>query len=382
MARRRLLVLGAGSGASNNLIDSLRADPSFHIVGCHADRFVLKKSLADRNYLVLPSEHRGFLDSLRRVILAERIDVVIPNSDADVRAVARRRGWCPGRLFLPRFSVIERCQDKYALSVFLRRHGVPAPATWPIRRLDDVDRIFRKAGRHERLWCRIRSGGGSRGAIPVVRPEQARSWIAYWRDMRNVPTAAFTLSEYLPGRDFAAQGLWRDGAMLLLKVCERVSYFGGGSQPSGTSSTPALGKLLSDPRVTEVCQAALAALDRRASGVFSIDLKENAAGQPCVTEINAGRFCMITPIFDRTGTHSMALTYVRLACGEAVDAVTDEPDQDYYLVRDLDTTPGIFRHDTLFDDIRDARAPSSLRRDPRGLRTRRGRGVSSPPARP
>ena len=48
MARRRLLVLGAGSGASNNLIGSLRADPSFHIVGCHADRFVLKKSLADR----------------------------------------------------------------------------------------------------------------------------------------------------------------------------------------------------------------------------------------------------------------------------------------------------------------------------------------------
>ena len=138
--------------------------------------------------LVLPSEHRGFLDSLRRVILAERIDVVIPNSDADVRAVARRRGWCPGRLFLPRFSVIERCQDKYALSVFLRRHGVPAPATWPVRRLGDVDRIFRKAGRHERLWCRIRSGGGgSRGAIPVVRPEQARSWIAYWRDMAERP---------------------------------------------------------------------------------------------------------------------------------------------------------------------------------------------------
>src|SRR6185436_16299755 len=62
------------------------------------------------------------------------------------------------------------------------------------------------------------------------------------RDAR-VSTASFTLSEYLPGRDFAAQGLWRDGELLLLKVCERLSYFGGGSQPSGTSSTPALGKL-------------------------------------------------------------------------------------------------------------------------------------------
>jgi carbamoyl-phosphate synthase large subunit len=352
---RRLLVLGAGSGASNNLIGSLRADPALHIVGCHADRFVLKKSPADRNYLVLPTEHRGFLDSLRRVIHAERIDLLIPNSDADVRAVARRRGWCPCRLFLPRRSVIERCQDKYALSVFLRERGVPAPRTWPIGRLGDVDRIFRNAGRRERLWCRIRSGGGSRGAIPVVSPEQARSWIAYWRDMRGVATQSFTLSEYLPGRDFAAQGLWRDGEMLLLKVCERLSYFGGGSQPSGTSSTPALGKLVSDPRVTDVCRAALAALDRRASGVFSVDLKEDTAGRPCVTEINAGRFCMITPIFDRTGSHNMALTYVRLACGEALAAVSDDPAQDYYLVRDLDTAPGIFRHDTLFDGILDAR---------------------------
>src|SRR6185503_10360337 len=143
---RRLLVLGAGSGASNNLIGSLRADPSLHIVGCHADRFVLNKSPADRNYLVLPTEHRGYLDSLRRVIAAERIDLLIPNSDGDVLAVARRRGWCPCRLFLPRRPVIERCQDKYDLSVFLRRHGVPAPRTWPIRRLADVDRIFRGVG--------------------------------------------------------------------------------------------------------------------------------------------------------------------------------------------------------------------------------------------
>src|SRR5918996_1353530 len=219
---RRLLVLGAGTGASNNLIGSLRAgDPTLYIVGCHADRFVLKKSTADRNYLVLATEHWDFLASLRRVVLAEGIELVIPNSDADVRAVARRRGWCPSRLFLPRASVISRCQDKYVLSVFLRRHGVPAPRTWPIRRLSDVDRVFRHVGPRQRLWCRIRTGGGSRGAIPVVRAEQARSWIAYWRDMRGVATEAFTLSEYLPGRDFAAQGLWRDAELLLLDARPR-----------------------------------------------------------------------------------------------------------------------------------------------------------------
>src|SRR5687767_10743983 len=111
---RRLLVMGAGAGASNNLIASLRAgDPSFHVVGTHHDRFVLRKSPADRNYLVLPSEHPRFVASLQTVLDAERVDLLIPNSDGDVRAVARRRGRLRGRVFLPRTAVIERCQDKY-----------------------------------------------------------------------------------------------------------------------------------------------------------------------------------------------------------------------------------------------------------------------------
>jgi carbamoyl-phosphate synthase large subunit len=271
--------MGAGSGASNNLIAGLRAgDGAVEIVGCHHDRFVLKKSPADRNYLVPPAGDRRFVASLRAVLAAERVDLLVPNSDGDVRAVARHRRRLPVRVFLPRTSIVERCQDKYALTVYLRRHGVPAPRTWPLHRLADVDRVFAGRARGERLWCRIRRGGGSRGAIPVVRPEQARSWIAYWRDMRDVPVHAFTLSEYLPGRDFAAQGLWRDGTLVLLKVCERLSYFGGGSQPSGMSSTPALGKLVHDARVTDVCRAAVGALDRRASGVFSVDLRRTSAG--------------------------------------------------------------------------------------------------------
>ena len=44
--RRRLLITGAGTGASNNLVRSLRGgDPSLRIVGVNSDRFVLKKSL-------------------------------------------------------------------------------------------------------------------------------------------------------------------------------------------------------------------------------------------------------------------------------------------------------------------------------------------------
>jgi carbamoyl-phosphate synthase large subunit len=350
----RVLVLSAGTGATNNLIRGLHAgDGALGVVGCHADRFTLRRSVADRNYLTPPPADPGYLPALQAVVAKEAIDLVIPGNDDDVRRLSDLRAALPGRTFLPAASAIETCQDKYRLSALLRERGVPAPLTVVVTDLDALDEIFAKFGR-PRLWCRIRSGSGSRGAIPVVRPAQARAWIEYWHEMRGVPVAAFTLSEYLPGRDFAAQALWRDGELVLVKLCERLSYFGGGSQPSGISSTPALARMAPEPGVVAICADAIRVIDPRASGVFSVDLKEDADGRPCVTEINAGRFCMITPFFDSTGRHNMAATYVRLARGEAVTIPEPyEVADDWYMVRDLDTLPGIYHADDLFTGIED-----------------------------
>ena len=105
---RRLLIMGTGTGASNNLIRSLRrGDPASVIVGCHQDRFVLKQSTADRNYLIPPSTHPDLLNGLRRVIEAERIDVLLPNSDADVAIIATLRAELPCHTFVPSKPVIE-----------------------------------------------------------------------------------------------------------------------------------------------------------------------------------------------------------------------------------------------------------------------------------
>jgi carbamoyl-phosphate synthase large subunit len=350
----RVLVLSAGTGATNNLMRGLRAgDGRLGIVGCHADRFTLRKSVADRNYVTPAPADPAFLPALQAVVAREAISLVIPGNDDDVLRLSRLRDALDGVVFLPSAAMIEICQDKYRLSALLRERGVPAPLTVPVPDLDAIDGIFARLAR-PRLWCRIRSGSGSRGAIPVTRPAQARAWIAYWNEMRDVPVTAFTLSEYLPGRDFAAQGLWRDGAVVLIKLCERLSYFGGGSQPSGVSSTPALARMTAEPGVVAVCLDAVRAVDPHASGVFSIDLKEDATGRPCVTEINAGRFCMITPFFDTTGRHNMAATYVRLARGETV-TIPEPYDvaEDWYMVRDLDTLPGIFHGEDLFAGIED-----------------------------
>jgi carbamoyl-phosphate synthase large subunit len=353
----RILVTGAGSGLGNNLLRSLRAaDASLVLLGCHDDRFELKKSTADRHYLLPPPAHPTYGNRLGRLVERERVDLVIPASDRDVRALSRQRRRLGRRLFLPRPSVIALGQDKYALAERLREAGVPAPRTLAVRDLRSVARLVRRLARRGRVWVRARRGSGALAALPVRTAGQARAWITYWWRMRGVRPDAFTLAEYLPGREFACQTLWDQGRLVLAKTFERLSFFGGDGQPSGVSSVAALAKSVHEPRVVEVAAAAVRALDRRVCGLCNLDLRENAAGEPCVTEVNVGRFSLSTGLYDLIGKHNMAGVYVRLALGEPVD-LGDPYDAapDHYLVRDVDTLPIIVHADELFEDITDLR---------------------------
>ena len=349
----RLLFTSAGNGSSNNLTRSIRAGagPSF-IVGCNDDQFSLKKSDADRNYVVPPADHPEWSEVLRWIIKTERLDLIIPTVDSDVESLSRARKTLGEYLFLPGESVLEVCRDKYRLISLLRRNGIDAPETYPVRDLKNVNRIFQQLKGGRPLWCRVRRGAGSLGALPVQTAEQARSWIRYWKEMRGVPVASFLLSEYLPGRDFGCQSVWKDGRLVLIKTYERLSYLGMGSQPSRFSSVAALAKTVFESKVVDTCVRAIKLLDARASGVFSIDLKEDVRGIPCITEVGVGRFTSATNIFDMVGKHNMARTFVQLAQGKRI-RIEDSYDAtpDWYMMRDLDGPPRIFHASQFADNV-------------------------------
>jgi len=360
--RRRLLIMGAGGGSTNNLIRSLRlGDPSLEIVGCHSNRFTLVQSQADRSYLIPSVDHPAFLESLNALVEKEDIGLLIPNSDDDVRGVGARRSEIRCRVFLPRSEVVDLCRDKLELAAVLERRVVSVPATCGVTSLEGIEEVFGSLAPRSPLWCRLRTGQGGMGAMLVKNPEQARSWIRYWEDMRGISATMFTLSEYLPGRDFACQALLKAGRLVLIKSYERLTYLGAGAHPAGFSSLAALSKTVFAPEVVEVCAAAVQAIGGDVSGVFCFDVRQNATGVPCLTEINAGRFGLSTSIFDIPGRHNTATTYVRLAFDETVD-IADEYDvaEGYYMVRDYDTVPAVMHADELFDGINEVWAGASL----------------------
>ena len=338
----------AGGGAANNLIRGLRAcRHRLYIVGTNIDSFSLARSLADRNYLVPPADTGdGYVEAIRRIVAAEQIDLVMPQNDAEVAPIGRYRGILGARVLLPSDEAIECCQDKFLLYEHLTRFGLRMAETYAVGSVNEIEAIVDRLGAPERMWCRMRRGSGSRGSLPVKSAAQAGFWIRYLEETRGVAPGAFLLSEYLPGRDFAFQSLWYEGELVLAKTCERLSYLMGDRMPSGTSSTPRVGKLVPEAAVNEVCVAAVRAVDPKATGMFCIDLKQDQQGTPCITEINIGRFFMISPVFHAVGRHNMPDLYLRLAFREPVNVPRDQRfddigDDEVFLVRELDHEPAV-----------------------------------------
>jgi hypothetical protein len=349
----RALITGAGTGSSGNLIRALRTmTPAPHIVGLNDDRFLLKLSLADRNYLCPAPTSGAFVNAISDIMGREDINVVMPTDDNAVKAISDERDRFPIELFLPRRETIDLCQDKYALSAFLRRRKIPAPSTYEVRSLKDIDKIFSRFSRQGILWCRARYGARALAATPVATAEQARAWITQWRDLRGVKVSDFTLAQYLPGRHFLVQSVWRDGELLRAQSIEILSYFAAGNNPSGVFSLASLAKTVAATEALQTALRAVQAIEEHPSGTFSVELKEAADGVPSITEINAGRFPAGVTALLAVGNNNMVAIFASAAIGEPTKVTAPcESVQEYYMVRDIDAIPGVFSATDLLTDV-------------------------------
>ena len=341
MERKTVLVQGAGGGGGNNLIGSMRRSAlDLRILGSNCLSHAVAKSTADQTFLLPDSNDVNYVAALVRLIANEQIDIVVPNSDREVSAVSRHRDALPCVVFLPEDEVVQVCQDKHQLYLRLSGAGIPMAESVELAGPEDLGGAFERLGGSERYWVRPRRGSGSQGATWVKNCDQARNWIQLWVELRGFAASDFQISRFLPGRDYCFQSVWRNGELVVGKLCERLSYFGGANRLSGMSSTPEIARTLRDEAALETVQQAVRLLSERPHGNFNMDLKGDVDGVMNITEVNIGRFCMITPIFDRTGRVNTAEAYIRSAFGEEV-VVSDRMDIDegQMLIRELDTEP-------------------------------------------
>ncbi len=320
MKEKRVLVTGAGGPAAHNFIQSLRlSGEKYYIVGTDINKYHIELSPCDKRYLVPRCDAPSYIDVLNRIIETEKIDLVHPQPDVEVAVISENREKLSAKTFLPKKETVRLCQDKMALNKKLEKEGFVRPIAYRIDKPEDIEKHLPELLERypEKAWLRATRGAGSRAALPIRKAEHGIAWIEYWKEMRGIGWGDFMLSEYLPGREIAFQSIWKDGEIITSQARERIEYVFGHLTPSGQSSSPSVARTIHRDDVNRMVTEAIRAIDPEATGIFCVDIKENVEGEPCITEINCGRFFTTSNFFTVAGSN-MPHYYVKMALGEEI----------------------------------------------------------------
>ncbi len=341
MGKIKVVITGAGGGGANNIISTIKDREKYHLIGFDISPYKVARANVDSRFIVPPASSPDYEKSICEIIDQEKPELIIPTNDPEVEKLSEIRDKIGTELFFPDHESVVLCLDKWQFHNFAISNNIRVAETYHVETLDDIEPIFSKFN-SELLWCRAIKGAGSKGATKVKDPEQARWWIKYWNEMRGMKISDFTISEFLPGKDFACQSTWKHGNLILMKAAERLSYIEAASRPSNMSSSPELAKTVYDEKLFAFCIDVIKKLSgSKAHGNYDIDIKMNSKNEFCVTEINIGRFFMITNLFNLSGNHSMIDTYLQLALDKEPN-ISDKFDySEKYLIRSLDTLPTI-----------------------------------------
>ena len=336
---KRVLVTGCGGSAGHNFIRSLRlANEDFYIVGTDMNKYHIKLSRADKNYLVPHYSSHLYLLSLQRIIKREKIDFLHAQPDTEVVRISESRESLKVRLMLPSKEAIKLAQHKLDCINLLRKKGIPSPYSFGINSSYDIKSAIKtlKSEGHKVFWLRAISGAGSRGALPVEDFETAKVWINYWAK-KGLGKGQFMMSEFLPKKEYAFQSIWKEGSLITSQARQRIEYLFGSRMPSGQSSTPTIAKTVSNDKVNEIAIAGIKAIDEKPNGIYCVDLKENAQDIPCITEINAGRFFTTSIFFSAAGCN-MPYYYVKSAFNEYIPPLklVNPLPKNLYWIRNID----------------------------------------------
>lgn len=339
---KRIMCTGAGGPAGINFTMSLSIAPEkMFLVGTEANEHYVHLARTDKQYLIPKAKEQGYIDKLNEIIRKEKIAFLHAQPDVEVEVVSEKREKIEANVFLPSKRAVRACQDKLESAKLWKKKNVPVAKTIELHTEQDINKAFEELGNP--IWIRATHGAGGRGSTPASSRETAVAWIRYWKS-RSVDWE-FIAQEQLPGRNMAFHSLWKDGELVTSMARERIEYIYPYLAPSGIMGTPAVQRTVHDKAVNKIGTEAVLAIDSAFSGIACVDLKENKAGVPCVTEINAGRmfttsffFSYASKVLRKDYYANIPYLYTKLAFKEDTPDVQkyDVLPENVYWIRHMD----------------------------------------------
>ncbi|MDV3244187.1 MAG: hypothetical protein LYZ66_03280 [Nitrososphaerales archaeon] len=354
MAARGVLVTGAGGVAGVNFVRALHAsEKGYRVVGTDYSKYYIEFPELAARYLTPKHDSADFVRKVASFAKREKVSFIHPQPSGEALVLSENRRELPAPVFLPIAKVMKAGQDKLESQRLLDAASVPVARTSAPTSVADLDEAFEQFS--PPVWVRARHGAGGRLSLECSSREEARHWVGLWK-AKGVPVSEFIFQELLPGRNIAWDSIWRDGRLVTSYCRERLEYPFKHISPSGITGTPSVARTLHDKRVSTTAERAVKALTKVPDGAFSVDIKEDAKGRPCVTEVDSGKFHTTMPLWGYVAFKHMGLPwysnladlYVRLGMGEEPPA--DAPRHDllpagYYMIRNMDSGVLLWRED-------------------------------------
>ncbi len=315
MKIKRIIITGAGGSPSTNFVRSLRVAPEkFFLIGLDCNEYYLQRAETDLKFLIPYTHDKYYLPVLKQIIKETKAQLIYSQPDPEIFQISKSRDKLSIRTFLPAHRTIEICQNKLRSYEAWKNAKIKVPLTIFINNPSDLKRAFSKLNKP--IWLRaIVSYGGGKDSFYTDDFEVAKAWVTHCKGWGR-----FTASDYLSSNTVTWLSIWKNGELVVAQGRKRLYWEFGNRAPSGVTGLTGTGVTVSDPRVDDIAQKVIFAIDKNPNGIFGVDLTYDKEGIPNPTEINIGRFFTTHLFFTQAGLN-MPYIFVKLAYNEKPPAI-------------------------------------------------------------
>lgn len=282
-----ILVTGVGGPTPRSFVRSVidSGNNDYNFIGVDANPLAIglyDNASYSKTYLVPRANDDHYWAEISKIIDHHHIEFAVVLPEVEVIAWAKRKEQegLPCKAFISSMRPTEALVDKKQLHHLLRnKHYIPNYCTFKNGEGSNnfpLDYPF---------WVRGTVGSSGLGSLKINSEKELEEWMRI-----NPLIEEFIASEFLPGRNLACKVLYMDGEILRSACTERVTYIMSKVAPSGITGNTAFGRMINDKGLVRTADEAIRSVfsqyQCKPNGIFTVDFKENADGQPIITEIN------------------------------------------------------------------------------------------------
>lgn len=347
----KILITGACAVSARSVLRSLKMSDKFNnaefigwdmcslLYGVYAGEF-------DKIYKVPAVSDSSYRDVAQKILDDEKPDAVIVVPEVEVLYWSKHPFDVPH--IVPPAKFAELVISKERLFDALAGTGL-VPEYMNIASSEIMKVDFRDPLGYP-VWIRDGAAGtaSAKGAFKAESLDELQAWVKI-----NPNTTQFQLSQFLPGRNLGCFCLFKNGKLIKMAQAQRIEYIMAKVAVSGITGNTSKGKLLNEDKIKDTALKALDILcnktGEKMNGLVVADMKEDANGNPIITEINI-RHVAFSSSFAMAG-QNIAEAQLLLALNRD-DEVQGDVEKQYpkgnLLLRDVDGSPIYIKNEETF----------------------------------